>query len=713
MTYDVTPIKFRSEDTLGFKVFAESIAKRILNYDSKESFAIGLYGEWGFGKTSIINMIYDYINSEIKKDQPIIIFFNPWNFSDQNTLLLHYFDLLKTKLKKNKSKKIKKAGEYIEKYSKVLSLSKYIPTIGPIGELLTEFGTKFGLSLQGLKVNKDIEELRKEINKLLIESNKKLLLIIDDIDRLNNHEIKQIFQLVKKLSDFHNTIFMLSFSKDIILNALNNIQIGDGFMYLEKIIQYQYDVPLIPSNKIESLLNTGINNILKTYNIKNWDKYYWNKIYYKGLKNNFKNLRHVKRFLNAFEFAPQIIGNEVNCVDQAAMTAIQVFYPKLFSIIKDNEEKFTGIITENIFETKYFNENIVPLKDEYEKLINSVYKNEDIKINIINILRILFPKIDTIYDGKNYIADEYKEFVENFRICIPEIFETYFRLTVPEYELSMKEFDELIENTYNINELTKKIEDIEKKGKTSSFIEKIINNIKNVSDEKAEAFVCVLMDLADEMRSPVKKYLNDFSSLHDLIYMAIYNLVLIFKKLEKRFDVLKLAIEKSKSIYMPIYFLSVQDNEHKNKEDNNKLIDDNSIGILKNILISKINDFAKTNILINHFRLPFILYRWEKWSSNKEVEDYVNGIIQNDNNLVTFISRFLFKTTSFSNDNILSGESFDIYYKDIIHFINVKEVGPRISKIYFDKFSNLEDSVEKIGLNLFLEYYEGKKHSRS
>ena len=78
------PIKLCSEDSLGRKEFARSLGLKILEIQKKDSLVIGLYGQWGSGKTSLINMIIEYIEKTSGLDdncKPIIVKFNPWNFS--------------------------------------------------------------------------------------------------------------------------------------------------------------------------------------------------------------------------------------------------------------------------------------------------------------------------------------------------------------------------------------------------------------------------------------------------------------------------------------------------------------------------------------------------------------------------------------------------------------------------------------------------------
>ena len=83
------------------------------------------------------------------------------------------------------------------------------------------------------------EELREELQKL----DKPLVVIIDDIDRLNSDGIRLVFQLVKANSDFPRMVFLLLFQYDVVVQALDEISLQRGSEYLKKLVQVGFDLP--------------------------------------------------------------------------------------------------------------------------------------------------------------------------------------------------------------------------------------------------------------------------------------------------------------------------------------------------------------------------------------------------------------------------------------------------------------------------------------
>src|SRR5436190_1219808 len=96
------PIRTSTEDRLGRTSFAKYLARCLLEQTTIESFVIGLYGSWGVGKTSIINLVLEelkFASSNMFDDEkPVILNFNPWNYLGQNQLVENYFNRLLSEL---------------------------------------------------------------------------------------------------------------------------------------------------------------------------------------------------------------------------------------------------------------------------------------------------------------------------------------------------------------------------------------------------------------------------------------------------------------------------------------------------------------------------------------------------------------------------------------------------------------------------------------
>ena len=122
------PIRSISEDLLGRTSFAQSLRDALLSYKDKNSIVVGLFGAWGSGKTSLLNLIEEGLvkSSEKYTTEPIIIRFNPWNFSEQNQLIFQFFNSLSHTLKrKDDSKLLQNIGDKIDIFSTIFNQLNY------------------------------------------------------------------------------------------------------------------------------------------------------------------------------------------------------------------------------------------------------------------------------------------------------------------------------------------------------------------------------------------------------------------------------------------------------------------------------------------------------------------------------------------------------------------------------------------------------------
>ena len=101
MLYSDSPIKDFGEDYLQQEKFVDHLKDILINYNSQESLVIQLRGEWGSGKSSILNMLKNSIENDDKEGLPLVIYFNPWNFSTKNELIKSFFEELSILFKEN------------------------------------------------------------------------------------------------------------------------------------------------------------------------------------------------------------------------------------------------------------------------------------------------------------------------------------------------------------------------------------------------------------------------------------------------------------------------------------------------------------------------------------------------------------------------------------------------------------------------------------
>ncbi|WP_304645813.1 P-loop NTPase fold protein, partial [uncultured Dubosiella sp.] len=167
------PIETEKQDLLGRSRFSNQLGKAIYEYNGEDGLVIGLFGKWGTGKTSIINMAVNSIKEFTTNDtdMPIILRFSPWNYSDKDNLILLFFNSLKSKLEKNNKKLKRKVGKALSDYSVALDAFSLVPMIGNWIPLI-----KSSAQITGKKLmqNLDLDKTKENLEKVLKELNKKI-----------------------------------------------------------------------------------------------------------------------------------------------------------------------------------------------------------------------------------------------------------------------------------------------------------------------------------------------------------------------------------------------------------------------------------------------------------------------------------------------------------------------------------------------------------
>ena len=122
------PIQSSKEDLLSRAAFSRSLADAILAYTNKESIVTALYGAWGTGKSSVVNLVLERIDESAIDTRPLLVKFNPWNYSDQNQLVEQFFRSISVALHRTDAgAEAKKAGEQLEAYAEFFTPLAMIP----------------------------------------------------------------------------------------------------------------------------------------------------------------------------------------------------------------------------------------------------------------------------------------------------------------------------------------------------------------------------------------------------------------------------------------------------------------------------------------------------------------------------------------------------------------------------------------------------------
>jgi len=694
-------IEKKEEDFLGRQDFSETITNAILKNGHSESLTIGLYGKWGSGKTSIINMILE----DIKKEDDIIFFkFEPWLYSDTQQLISQFFKQFSKVINhKDYGKEAEKIGNELETYATFFDTISLIPepttiilskiaskVFGNVGKASTKWSKQKSKSLSGTKIS--IEEHLKKFNK-------KILIVIDDIDRLNNTEIRQIFQMIKVLGNFPNTIYLTSMDKEVVKEALKEVQKGDGSEYLEKIIHVPLNVPSMSKSDIDKFLLSKLTEIISNIKDEDFDEnYFWN-IYHSGFKYFFKNIRDVIRYINILQFNYSALKNKVNIIDLIAITAFQVFEPRIYELIRDNATIFIGGLGNLNNDEK---ENI---KNFFENSYNELERLS--KENYLNLIQELFVKIKGIYNNTTYLGI-LRECRKEGKVCSPEFFDVYFKMTLNDNTISNYSMKEYINSASDESTFEQTIIDLIERSLILKFLDRIEDYIDDIEKEKYQIIINVLMNIGDSF--PEERGMFSFGT-NLSITRVFHQLLNKIETDEERFDILKEAIKSAEnSINIIVYEVSLLMQIHgeygkEAKHESEQIVTNEQLQILKEILKDKIQKWIEKCPFYDLNDPLILLYMWKRLDEDK-AKEYLIEQTQTDNGLIKFLEVFNSVSYSQSLSDYVQHENKEFKYKDIAHFIDQETIVERVQEIQ-KNIVNYDITEESIfAISMFIKNHD-------
>ena len=668
------PIETVNQDLLGRSTFSKQLAEAIYKYSGRDGLVIGLFGKWGTGKTSILNIVVNEINSlsEDSCDKPIIVKFSPWNYTDKDNLISLFFRVLKNKLDIDKDEeKRKKIGKALTDYSDALDALSLVPMVGSGLAILLKTIAK----AQGAELSKevDLDVTRNHLEKVLSETHQKIIVIIDDIDRLTNSQIRDIFQLVKQVGNFPNIIYVLSMDRNVVCRALEEVHNIDGSEYLEKIVQIPFEIPALMKPKIREIFLAKLNDTIKDlFDDITWDENYFSEVFNNCIEPYIKTLRDVNRVINTFQFRYRLLYKETAFEDMMALTTIEVLDPQLYQWISNNKDSLCSTSIHSL-------QSLYRDKKDYRiKICNEL---ESLGINVdeaIKYLTTLFPVFEDDIDERN-IRCISSNIREAMRVAQEDRFNTYFVFDLNSIAISRHIINNCI-YTLDLNSLMVIITKINDEGNIEYFIDELRSLVNTIPSERLGLLATAILKRQYEFKD------TNSASFYVLSVFgkAEFLVADIFSKIDNeidRYDVIKDTVENVTKNELGVIasFINRIELSHgrlagNEEHKDNQIITLEHLEELEKTYISKINEITQSEFIIdiNHFHMAF--YLWECLDKDR-AQIYLKETLKEDFNILKFVCSIASRWNGtdgsgwfFKLNNYLTYISPDTIYKKIQEF---------------------------------------------
>ena len=238
------PVEKIENDAFGISRYINGLCTFILHCETPMT--ISIQGDWGSGKTSMMNMVRSKIENSVHT-----IWFNTWQFSQfqQDNLAISMLGSLLSELNSDENK-IKKLMGSLGSVSKTALKIMVDNTAGGVAaDKLSEIiGTREIDSAKEIKKIKS--EFQEAINKTLDNQHKeKAVIFIDDLDRLQPAKAVELLEVLKVFLDCEKCVFVLAVDYSVVTQGIKQ-KFGDsvdeekGKSFFDKIIQLPFKMPV-------------------------------------------------------------------------------------------------------------------------------------------------------------------------------------------------------------------------------------------------------------------------------------------------------------------------------------------------------------------------------------------------------------------------------------------------------------------------------------
>nr|WP_314561237.1 P-loop NTPase fold protein [uncultured Pseudomonas sp.] len=656
------PIRTKGEDLLRRVGYAYRIADVLLELSPREGRVFAIRGGWGFGKSSLKYLVIEQLEARDKHSHWLD--FNPWQWGDGNAISRALFGQIADRLGGDNSQEALARAATLRKYGAILSgaaaplkqaggsqqkittmltnasLISVASSIGfdlPAAATIAGFlaGASIALSLLGRwlshrgrdRSNESLDQVRKVLEERLRELKRPLIVFVDDIDRLEQDQIRVLLRQVKANANLPNIVFVLLFQSSIVESALNPVADGDGRAFLEKIVQASFDLPMVPTHMVHRIFTQNLSQLANPYatEINGFEQTRWGNALIGSIQPRLRNMRDAHRLISsvAVHLPLHVTADllEVNIVDFLVLETLRVFEPDLHEMI--------------FLEKSLLLQGGRQLGDgkrstaeaAINDLLNTVPK--DRRDLATETLKLLFPQIEWAMGGPQYAHGFQQQWAEAKRVCSSRFFPRYFELQTALGEISERRFTQFIDAASAEGHLASSLVEIENDGLLPALVARLDESVNRLPVQHAAVLLPALFTIA-------QKFVGEADDPFSSPWVNAWRATSWFMKEipeDKRGSLAIEAFRETKALSMAAILIHLSDPaDHKDDADFKPTLDLPTVDAMKAIWLYLVRGRAADNdALLLEPDLASLLYRWKNYSGSvDEPRRWLQGATRTD-----------------------------------------------------------------------------------
>lgn len=295
------PILSSSQDRFHRMTYAHQLAGFLSSNIGSESLVMAIQGPWGSGKTSILNLIAEEID-----EKAIVLRFNPWLFSGTEQLVSQFFVEVSSQVLHNDRSRLESLARLLEKYGDYFST-----VVGKIPHAAWfQIGFKAFKFLILQKSKQSASEIKKELEDEFSALDKRVVILVDDLDRMRDEEVREIVRLVRLVGNFPNVTYVLAYDQSKVARALDPDP-KVGLAFLEKIVQVAYEVPKPNQHDLDTMCFEALDACLAATYHRDLNSEEWQNLWPTVIQPLLRTPRDVRRYTISLPPILHSIGDEI------------------------------------------------------------------------------------------------------------------------------------------------------------------------------------------------------------------------------------------------------------------------------------------------------------------------------------------------------------------------------------------------------------------
>ena len=382
-----------------------------------------LVGGWGTGKSSILAQV----EMDLKETSVSVTSFTPWLYPDLPSLQAGFLHELKRSLPRE-------FGDQARDYRQ--TFSRYMSRLAPLGSLGLIVGVDARALTQSLAdvaagQGPSLSEVQADLSKDLSRMKTSVVMLLDDLDRLDPAELLLTLKLIRLVGRLPNVCYLLAYDEETLLDILcetplvgRENQRQRASEYLQKLVQARFDVP--PLNPHRQL--THLHDLLQRLpevSVSTRDQQDRLRTFFDTISPRLENPRYALRLVNhlGLRLASSSANEPPDAVDLLALSFLELEHPQLHAALPRQRRNLISSPSRE-------DQNASPRSSATEGLpdLKTYGVSDGLRDEAQGVLQLVFPRLARLHrTGWNApSAAQAQEMKDGVRLHSADAFDNYF-----------------------------------------------------------------------------------------------------------------------------------------------------------------------------------------------------------------------------------------------------------------------------------------------